>query len=70
MESFFEGTPPLAEAVGWVLCLGFGMFFCCVTLGMVWLDQKVRAHEWWRCTGLPRCRTGAMCGQAVAQRYT
>lgn len=40
LESFFAGTPPLDEWVGWFLCLGFGCFFCVFTLLLVYLDQK------------------------------
>jgi len=45
MDSFFGGTPPLEESVGWILCIGFGGIFCLITLGMVWLDQKYVGTE-------------------------
>merc|ERR1719440_84183 len=35
-ESFFGTDPPLPQAVGWVLCLGF----CAITLGLVKLDES------------------------------
>ena len=38
-QSFFGTDPPLPQAVGWVLCLGFGFGFCAITLGLVKLDE-------------------------------
>ena len=39
-QAFFEGKAPLPQAVGWVLCLGFGFGFCAITLGLVKLDES------------------------------
>ena len=39
-QSFFGDDPPLPQAVGWVLCLGFGFGFCAITLGLVKLDES------------------------------
>jgi len=44
-DSFFGGTPPLSEATGYVLVLGFGAFFSILTTIMVWLDPKYGGTE-------------------------
>eukprot|EP00884_Botryococcus_braunii_P014925 jgi/Botrbrau1/23433/Bobra.0884s0001.1 len=36
--SFFGGTPPLSQAVGYLVVVGFGALFSAITVGMVWLD--------------------------------
>ena len=38
-QSFFGGVPPLSEAWGWGMCLGFGVFFSIVTMGIVQLEK-------------------------------
>ena len=37
-QSFFGGKPPLPVGAGWALCLGFGVFFSFVTVGLVKLE--------------------------------
>ena len=44
--SFFGGTPPLPEAIGWVICLVLGCAFAALVGGMVYLSNKnVAANE-------------------------
>jgi len=38
--SFFEGTPPLPEAIGWVICLVLGCAFAALVGGLVYLSNK------------------------------
>lgn len=38
-ESFFGGTPPLPEAAGYAIVLGFGAFFSLFTTVMVYMDK-------------------------------
>ena len=38
--SFFGGTPPLPEAIGWVICVVLGCAFAALIGGMVYLSNK------------------------------
>ena len=38
--SFFEGSAPLDEAVGYVVVLVFGLFFSLFTTVLVWMDRR------------------------------
>lgn len=38
-ESFFGGTPPLSQAVGYVVVVGFGFFFSIVTTMLVFINH-------------------------------
>jgi hypothetical protein len=38
-DSFFGGLPPLSEGVGYLVVLGFGVFFSFVTSGIVWANN-------------------------------
>eukprot|EP00959_Pyramimonas_sp_CCMP1952_P470518 9496780-Pyramimonas_sp.AAC.1 len=38
-DSFFGGTPPLPQAAGYAIVLGFGAFFSVLTTIMVYLDK-------------------------------
>jgi hypothetical protein len=38
-DSFFGGVPPLSEGVGYLVVLGFGIFFSFVTTGIVWANN-------------------------------
>jgi hypothetical protein len=40
MESFFGGSPPLSEAVGYLVVLGFGAAFSIFTTILVYLEGK------------------------------
>lgn len=37
--SFFGGLPPLSEGVGYLVVLGFGIFFSFVTSGIVYANK-------------------------------
>jgi hypothetical protein len=39
-ESFFGGTPPLSESVGYIVVLGFGAAFSIFTTLLVYLEKK------------------------------
>jgi SSS family transporter len=44
--SFFENSPPLPEAIGWVITLALGCFFAALVAGMVYVaNSKVSAEE-------------------------
>mmetsp|Transcript_8018 Transcript_8018/g.11603 ORF Transcript_8018/g.11603 Transcript_8018/m.11603 type:complete len:728 (-) Transcript_8018:128-2311(-) len=38
-ESFFQGTAPLSETVGWVVVVGFGALFSVITTALVYMDR-------------------------------
>ena len=38
--SFFEGKPPLPEAIGWVICLALGCAFAALVGGLVYLSNQ------------------------------
>ena len=38
-SSFFDGTPPLSEGVGYLVVLGFGAFFSVLTTVLVYLNK-------------------------------
>jgi urea-proton symporter len=37
--SFFGGLPPLSEGIGYLVVLGFGVFFSFVTTGIVYANK-------------------------------
>ena len=39
-DSYFGGSPPLSEGVGWGVIIGFGVFFSLFTTIIVWLSHK------------------------------
>jgi hypothetical protein len=39
-ESYFENEPPLSLAVGYIVVLGFGVFFSVVTMTIMTLSQR------------------------------
>ena len=43
--SFFGGQPPLSEAVGYVVVLGFGALFSIFTTLLVMLDKYFGRHK-------------------------
>lgn len=40
MESFFENEPPLSQAVGYFVVLGFGALFSLLTTALVFLEKQ------------------------------
>lgn len=38
-DSFFGGEPPLSKTVGYLVVLGFGIFFSVMTTGLVFLNK-------------------------------
>jgi len=43
-ESFFGGQPPLSEAVGWAVVVGFGLAFSIFTTIVVFLDKYLKGN--------------------------
>ena len=43
VETFFGGAPPLSQAVGYLVVIGFGAFFSVFTTVIVYLNQYFRA---------------------------
>ena len=39
VRSFFGGTPPLPESVGYIVVLGFGAAFSLLTTALVYLEK-------------------------------
>jgi hypothetical protein len=44
-DSFFGGSPPLSETVGYVVVLGFGAAFSIFTTLLVYLEKKFAGGE-------------------------
>lgn len=39
VESYFGGSPPLSEGIGYLVVLGFGIFFSIMTTCLVFLNK-------------------------------
>lgn len=69
-ESFFGGNPPLPEAAGYAIVLGFGAFFSLFTTIMVYLDKEangtVTTSEFFNTAGR-NVKTGLTASVIVSQ---
>jgi len=69
-SSFFGNTSPLPQWVGYVIMLGFGLFFGIFTIGLVFLDWKLlgtkNTSEWFNTAGRT-IQTGLTASVIVSQ---